>query len=153
MTTEIPAGLVDRNAVKAAIIDAINAMPARLSDQDTVTRDHAVTAMIIIEEIVDSSMPDADAPWWDWRDQVGIAEVRDHVLTHLAEPCNEAWERAHEAFEHAEAEASIKGRVSSVADPGSFDYDFVPTWLRVAIDWSDVHNGPRLRGSAGKARA
>ncbi len=143
MTTKLPAGLVDRNAVLAAI----EALPAVMPNQGTVKHDDALAAVCIIEEMLDpiGQLPDAPKPWDDWRDQVGIGELREFVLSTLAPAANAAWEKAYAAYEHQCAEARVKGQPEPV-EPGSFDYDFIPSWIRVAVDWSDVRAGPRVLG-------
>ena len=138
--------LIDRDT----LIAIINGMSAA-SPGAFVKHDDAYAAMCIIEEMVDpcGMMYDAGRPWNDWRDQVGIAEVRGRVLRTLAPAANAAWEKAYAAYEHGCVKAQVEG-TDHPPDPGSFDYDFVPTWLRVAVDWSDLLNGPRVLGKGGK---
>lgn len=87
--------------------------------------DQAYAAMCIMEEIASPTL--AEEPWKDTRDQHGVAGLRDIILRHLATPCNELWESA-----YARYEADPNGQ-----DPGGFDYEFVPFWLRACVDWSD----------------
>lgn len=100
--------------------------------------DGVFAAMCIIEEIADPVLRDAGSPWAETREQNGINQLRHWIIENLAEPCNAAWERAYKLYEDDETD--------KVPDPGGFDYDFVPVWLRTAVDWSDPHNGPRVRG-------
>lgn len=117
-------------------------MSERVFDYDT-----AFAAMCIMEEIADSAMPDAPQPWQDFRDQNGVMALRDVVLTKLAMECNDAWERAYSRYEEAVAAAPTLEDGRQILDPGDFDYIFVPTWLRLNVDWSDFINGPRVLGT------
>ena len=115
--------------------------------------DEAWAAMCIIEEIIDPQL--ADTPWHAMRENAGITHMRDVVLGHLAGPCDAAWDRAQELFESAwdiwdrrRQRAEVKGEPfldEKPQEPGSFDYEFVPFWLRACVDWTgDV---PRVKGS------
>jgi hypothetical protein len=95
--------------------------------------DEAFAAMCIMEEVAQSVMPDADQPWEDYRSQVGINQLRDDILTLLAHECDQAWSRTQARYEAN----------PQLDDPGSFDYEFVPTWLRLHVEWTN--NGPRVR--------
>lgn len=111
--------------------------------------DHAFAAMCIIEEIVDPNL--AGTPWQDYRDKWGINGIRDVVLTKLAGPCDDAWNRANARYEEQfntwqATHQDDPARVTQPSEPGSFDYEFVPFWLRNCVDWNDEH--PRVKGSA-----
>lgn len=118
-----------------------------------ISHDTAFAAMCIMEEIVDTAMPDAGAPWAAFREANGINELRTLVLERLAEACDQAWTRAYKRFE--EADAVYRERVARAEldvglppqEPGSFDYEFVPFWLRNCVDW-DADSSPRVRGNA-----
>ena len=120
--------------------------------------DETYAAMCIWEEIVNPVMPDAPRPWEPHRDQWwGTAGLRDAVITRLAGPCDQAWDRAQERFiqdlddKHDDSCEAGGGTgvctcdAGSAADPGAFDWEFVPVWLRECVDWSDVVAGPRVR--------
>ncbi len=94
----------------------------------------------IIEQLVDPIQgPRWDAPWQNWRDQNGINELREAAME-LIDPCDADWERAYANYENPP-------EGTTVADPGSFDYDFVPFWLSNKVDWSDPTAAPRIRGT------
>jgi len=113
-------------------------------------------AMCLWEEIVSSSSNMAGEPWLGVREAVGTTELRGMVIG-MASACNAAWERAHAAYEAADASwrhrRSVRGAQGTpFLDPrpqnlGSFAWGFVPTWLRMAVDWSDHTNGPRVLGT------
>jgi len=117
--------------------------------------DLAFAAMCIIEEIVAPANDGAGEPWDAYRQRVGINEVRGTVINCLAADCDKAWtrtnrlyEEAYERYQIAKAESGDgTTTVPAPNDPGSFDYEFVPFWLRNAVDWSDTETGPRVRGS------
>ena len=117
-------------------------MPDRLTEA-TVKRDHALAAMCIMEEIVDPCYTDAPRPWEVYRELHGIGELRAVVIDRLAPAADAAWDRAWERHNARHDDDPAKNR-----EPGSFDYEFVPVWLRECVDWSDDTNGPRVRGSA-----
>ncbi len=130
--------LIDRDV----LIATIRGMPVA-SPGAYVKRDDAFAAMCMIEEMVDpiGQLPDAPNPWTDWRDQVGINELREFVITTLAPAVNAAWDKAYAAYE-----AAVSAEVAAAQfDPGAFDYDFIPSWLRVAVKWDDPA-GPRVLG-------
>lgn len=113
-----------------------------MPDAKTFTYDQVYAAMCIMEEIADPTLSDAGEPWEAFREAHGIHQLRDEVIHKLATPCDADWERTYKAYE-----ASCNDDADA-RDPGSFDYEFVPAWLRLKVDWSDVANGPRVRGSA-----
>lgn len=126
------------------------------STQPRFSYDHMFAAMCIMEEIADPQMSDAGTPWQEFRDTHGINHIRNEVIETLAVACDAAWQRAYarheEAFKQWES-ATEHGKYESGAvpgdppnDPGSFDYEFVPFWLRECVDWSDLTVGPRVRG-------
>ena len=104
------------------------------------TYDDMLTAMAMAEEIAAPSM--TDAPWTTYRERWGIYALRETVITVLARPCHDAWERAVERYEDAAAAHYDQ----APKDPGDFAWDFVPFWLRTCVDWSK--DEPRVRGSA-----
>lgn len=106
------------------------------------TYDHIDAAMCIWEEITNPSLAEAEQPWNDYREKWGTAGLRDCVITKLAWPCHEAWERAQHRYE-----AAMQATGEEVPDPGSFDWEFVPLWIRECVDWSGEH--PRVRGGVG----
>ena len=118
--------------------------------------DETYAAVCIWEEIVNPVMPDAPRPWEDYRDQWGAAGLREIVITRLAGACDRAWDRAHKRFEEAEEEHDDTCEAgggtgvctcgwSTRGDPGAFDWEFVPVWIRECVDWSDVGAGPQVR--------
>lgn len=120
------------------------------------TYDHVFAAMCIMEEIASPVEPNMPTPWRDYRDQVGINQLREVIIERLAGPCDDAWERACDRAEagveeHADdCEATATTGVCTCGahqklDPGAFDYEFVPFWLRMCVDWSDTLNGPKVR--------
>lgn len=106
------------------------------------TYDHVDAALCIWEEIVSPMLEDAPQPWTSFREEWGTASLRHVVVTELAWPCHEAWERAWRRHEDA-MQATGEGP-EAAPDPGSFDWEFVPFWIRECIDWSGEH--PRVRG-------
>lgn len=117
--------------------------------------DHVFSCLCLIEEIVAPNL--SGEPWQAYRDQWGISGVRDLVIEKLAGACTEAWLVAYERYEKADAtyrEAKknfpvaddFPGMPPQPDDPGSFDYEFVPFWLRTCVDWSGNH--PRIKGKA-----
>jgi len=82
--------------------------------------DHVHAAMCIWEEMVTTT----DGAWEATRENVGTVQMRAWVITILAPAAEAAWEAA---SSRAEAEDY---------DPGSYDWDFVPIWLRMCVDWS-----------------
>ncbi len=112
----------------------------KMPDPQLYDIDHVHAAMCIMEEIADPNLPDAGVPWQDFREAAGINCLREIIVTTLAGPCNADWERAYTAY--------MEDETGALLNPGSFEYDSVPTWLRLKVDWSDVGNGPRVRGAA-----
>jgi len=103
------------------------------------TYDHVDAAMCIWEEMTNPKLKEADQPWTAHREKWGAAGLRDVVITKLAWPCHEAWERAMARYEGNDD--------PNDTDPGSFDWEFVPLWIRQCVDWSGEH--PRVRGGVG----
>ena len=120
------------------------------SNHERFTYDDMYAAMSIIEEIIRPVLADAGAPWTQFREAHGIGAVRDVVIEMLAGSCDRAWTKAYAAYESACEEYSIAlaesgdgtTTVQEPRDPGSFDYGFVPFWLRQCVDWSEC--GPRV---------
>lgn len=106
--------------------------------------DHMFAAMCIMEEIADPQLPDAGQPWNEMRQSCGINDLREVVIERLAIPCNDAWMKVWDAYNRIDEPGCAP---NTTQDPGSFDYEFVPTWLRLNVDWSDNEAGPRVRGS------
>lgn len=124
-------------------------MAKRIFDYDA-----AYAAICLWEEIIQPAGPDASTPWQDFREQHGTAGLRDFVLVHLAGPCDAAWTRAIQLYEEASQgwyakradEAPPTGQRAEYEawraanpepqDPGSFDWEFVPFWVRACVDWS-----------------
>lgn len=99
--------------------------------------DDTFAAMCLIEEVIDPNLGDAGAPWEAYRETWGINGLRDVIINQLANACDQAWNKA-QAAQEADPE---------LPDIGSFDYEFVPRWIRLNVDWSDLNNGPRVRGA------
>lgn len=116
--------------------------------------DCAFAAMCIMEEIASPVLSDAGDPWQDYRDQVGINQLRDDILRVLAQPCDNAWTKAYNSYELNMNTWRLNGSPPDAqpVDPGDFDYQFVPFWLRTCVDWSDVQNGPRVRNTTVSAQ-
>lgn len=120
----------------------------------TYTYDAAWAAMCMWEETF-TCASDAHQPWKEMREQHGYAEFRTMVLG-LGQACSDAFERAYAFYEQAERTWQTRRQQCEVAgepfldeqpqEPGSFDWEFVPTWMRIGIDWSDIHGGPRVLG-------
>ena len=121
--------------------------------------DHIFAAMCIMEEIADPQLHEAGQPWVAYREQVGTNQLRDDIIERLAGPCDAAWGRASARYDqddvaHTDTCEAGGGTgictcgASRAADPGSFDYEFVPFWLRECVDWSNLETGPRVRGSS-----
>lgn len=120
---------------------------------------HVHTCMCIIEEMVEPNL--AGEPWKDYRDQWGVNGLRDVVIEKLAHACNTAWLDAYARYEQEDSDWRELKRLHAPVkieayrtwekanpqpkDPGSFDYEFVPFWLRTCVDWSGAH--PRVRGA------
>lgn len=128
------------------------------NEQPRFSYDDMFAAMCIMEEIADPQMSDAGTPWAEYRERVGTNELRGVIIDRLAGPCDAAWDRAQKRYEEHldshtdDCEASggtgvCTCEASRAQDPGSFDYEFVPFWLRECVDWSDLTAGPRVRGS------
>ena len=96
-------------------------------------------AMCIMEEIASPVSDGGGTPWEPYREQVGTNQLREDIMQ-LVRPLTADWERAYAAYE-----ADETGRLK---DPGPFDYEFVPVWLRLKVDWTDLQYGPRVKGSA-----
>lgn len=96
--------------------------------------DDMLAAMCIIEEIV--APLGAGQPWLAYRDNVGINQLRDDIITSgLIAAAQADWDQTYQLYEAGELE-----------DPGAFDYEFIPFWLRNAVKW-DASEGPQLRGT------
>lgn len=109
--------------------------------------DDVFAGMCIMEEIVEPQLRDAPDPWMPYRDTHGIMALRDAVIERLVKPCNARWTKAQAEMSDATRLAPTWEAAMAVPDPGSFDYEFVPFWLRECVDWSDINNGPRVKGS------
>lgn len=111
--------------------------------------DATFAAMCMMEEIADPQLKDAPTPWDAYREQWGVNGLRDKIIVNLAQPCDDAWQRAYSRYE--QATDSFPGLDKEFPgmpdDPGSFDYEFVPFWMRTCVDWTDLENGPRVRGT------
>ena len=108
--------------------------------------DEVFTVACIIEEMIDPS-GDRTRPWQAYRDHYGISQLRDLVITTLAHAADQAWTRANDLHEQAFAQWQLDcDRIKQVGgdlpgqpvEPGSFDYEFLPFWLRACVDWSDI---------------
>lgn len=128
------------------------------TEPETWNEDEVFAAMCIMDEIADPHMPDAARPWQEVREMHGINELRRVIGERLAKPCNAAWDRAWKRFEAGNDNPHRDDcQITNIdpttctcganPDPGSFDVDFVPVWLRECVDWSDPRDGPRVRGS------
>lgn len=122
----------------------------------TFSYDEAYAAMCMWEEINAPALISAPRPWNAMREEIGTADLRGVVLG-LGAACDAAWERTYSKFEadcrsweHRKAECEVKGEPffdDGPTDPGDFGWEFVPFWLRNCVDWSDIQNGPRVKGS------
>lgn len=122
------------------------------SDEKRFTYDHMYAAVCIMEELVDP-VSDSTKPWQAYRDAHGVSELRDVVIEHLADAADKAWDQAQKlhtaAYDEWIAECERVKQVGGdipecPVEPGSFDYEFIPFWLRACIDWSDTQLGPRV---------
>ena len=119
------------------------------------TYDAAWAAMCMWEEVCAPQSHESPTPWKNMLDQHGTAEVRTMVLG-LGQACSDAFEKAYAFYEQAyrtwgtrRQQCEVEGTPfldEQPQEPGSFDWEFVPTWMRIGVDWSDVHNGPRVLG-------
>ena len=122
------------------------------------TFDEVHSALCIMEEILDPQLKDAEHPWQPYREQWGIDGLREAVITNLAHAASKAWDRAtlkyqqlHDTWEQRRHDAERIDKPffdDPPQDLGSFDYEFLPVWLRECVDWSDLNAGPRVRGSS-----
>jgi hypothetical protein len=101
-----------------------------MSGPPVYSHDVTFAAMCIMEEMISSVIPDAPQPWRTYWDQVGVNEMRE-VAIELAPHADAAWERARDRAEAAYADPNA----TEIGDPGSFDYDFIPVWLRHCVTW------------------
>lgn len=118
--------------------------------------DAAYAAMCMWEEITNPTLAGAPTPWEDMRERAGMAELRGKVLN-LGAACDAAWTRTYAKHEidyrnwrQRQQEHEVKGEPffdDEPADPGSFDWEFVPVWVRNCIDWTGEE--PRVKGSGG----
>lgn len=134
-------------------------MAKRVYDYDTV-----YAALCLWEEIVSpTGSTEATRPWQDYREENGTSGLRDTVINRLAGPCDAAWTRAHARFEadysawnqqrqalapHVGDRLAYETWLASnpaPEEPGAFDWEFVPFWLRACVDWSG--DEPRVLGS------
>ena len=101
--------------------------------RETFTQGEAYTAMCLWEEVTAGlAKADAelgDAPWTQYRDRNGTADLRDEVLG-LAPACEAAW--------NAMTDDQQEGA-------GAFDWEFCPKWLRESVDWFGI---PKVKGEA-----
>ena len=77
-----------------------------------------------------------------------VGMVVDQVVRHtLAHAADQAWTQANDLYERAFAQWQLDcERIKQVGgdlpgqpvEPGSFDYEFLPFWLRACVDWSDI---------------
>lgn len=85
----------------------------------------AITAMCIWE-IIDN---DPKGPWEPMRQNVGAFGMRDHCVE-LAVAAENLW---------------LSMSVLAKDEAGAFDWDWIPAWLHMAVDWSG--DEPVLKGS------
>ena len=98
--------------------------------QQTYSHDVVFSALCIMEELLNSVLgEDAPHPWSSYWEQNGVNEMRELTLE-LAPHADAAWQVAYACFE-----AQCKQPGVDMSDPGSFDYDFIPVWLRHCVDW------------------
>lgn len=126
-------------------------------DDMTFSYDAAYAAMCMWEEIASPVLNDAGEPWQEMREQIGSAELRSRVFTYLGKACDEAWTRTYRNYQVEWNVWNVRRQEEEVAgrpffdeeprEPGCFDYEFVPFWMRNCVDWSDAHTGPRVKGS------
>ena len=94
----------------------------------TYSHDVVFAALAVFEEMLDPMARDMPQPWAKFWSDNGINEIRSLVLE-LAPHADAAWSAAYARFEE---QCRQPGEVQ---DPGSFDYDFIPVWLRHCVDW------------------
>lgn len=87
------------------------------------------TAMCIWEELITNDSP--DAPWVEWRNINGTASLRD-AAAELAVYAEALWE-------------SLPGHEK---DDLIFDWEWIPGWLALCVDWSDASGWPRVIAGA-----
>ena len=127
-------------------------MAKRIYESDAV-----MAAVCLWEEIVESAHnPDATQPWEPFRQDHGTFELREVVINHLAEACDRAWSQAHALYEQAcrawetrRLDAEVRGAVfleEEPTEPGVFDWEFIPAWIRVAVDWEHESGWPTVIG-------
>lgn len=97
----------------------------------TYSHDVVFAALCIMEDLLDP-MAGAPRPWSDYWEGNGVNQVREAVLE-LAPHAGAAWSAAYARYEAACA--ATAGGEKYPEDPGSFDYDFIPVWLRHCVDW------------------
>ncbi len=97
----------------------------------TYSHDTLFASLCIMEEMIDSRLKDAPTPWRPYWDQVGVNEMRD-VAIELAPHADAAWKSAYARYENARTDDP------DAQDPGSFDYDFIPVWLRHCVVWPET---------------
>ena len=117
--------------------------------------DETYAAMCIWEEMCTPTLSDAGMPWQDLIEGSGTGQMRHWIIEDLANACDTAWDRASQlreaefsAWMVRKQEHEVRGEPFEEPrpnDPGSFDWDFVPVWLRTAVDWSG--DAPRVLGS------
>lgn len=120
----------------------------------TFNYDEVFAAMCMWEEIASPTL--AGEPWNDMREAVGSVELRSMIML-FGGACDRAWDRAQELYEIAyrnwetrRQEHEVQGKPffdDAPEEPGGFDYEFVPTWMRTAVDWTGEE--PRVKGSGG----
>lgn len=102
--------------------------------QQTYSHDVVFAALCIMEELLDPMASNMPQPWVRFWSDNGVNEIRSLALE-LAPHADAAWAAAYARFEQQES--------GEAEDPGSFDYDFIPVWLRNCVNWDA--DRPRVR--------
>ena len=118
------------------------------------TRDAAYAALCVWEEMTNPTLAGAPEPWVEMRERIGMAELRGKVLD-LGAACDATWTRTYANHDIAcaiwrqrQQEHEARGVPffdGPPAEPGAFDWEFVPFWIRNCVDWTG--DEPRVKGS------
>lgn len=87
------------------------------------SHDEAFAAMCIMEEIVTPNL--AGTPWQDYREQWGINQLRDDILTKLAHACDQKWSEVSSKYEADYLEWSRRYDAARLRDEHTGAWDHV----------------------------